>query len=164
MLTVKERYPCGCGDGHKGRNHVYYLCRCDCGKEVIFSGDEIAKHPYSCGCTPKPMGSQSNDPPNLIGHGRQDGTQLCMISPSRAVYSSSSTGVSGVSYEKRRKKWRVQICFRGKFHFLGYYSTKEDAIKARIEGERKYWDPMLEKKQLDVDNIDKEKDSKEAKI
>lgn len=56
MLTVKEKYPCGCGDGHKGRNHVYYLCRCDCGKEVIFSGDEIARHPYSCGCTPKPTG------------------------------------------------------------------------------------------------------------
>jgi len=51
MLMVREKYPCGRGDGHKGRNHVYYLCRCDCGKEVIFSGDEIAKHSYSCGCT-----------------------------------------------------------------------------------------------------------------
>ena len=47
MLTIRKRYPCGCGDGHKGRNHVYYLCRCDCGKEVIFSGDEIIRHPYS---------------------------------------------------------------------------------------------------------------------
>lgn len=77
-----------------------------------------------------------------------------MIRPSR-VYSSSSTGASCVYYEKRRKKWRVQICFRGKLHFLGYYATKEDAIKARIEGESKYWNPMLEKKQLDVDSIDK---------
>jgi len=164
MLTMKERYPCGSGDGHKGRDHVYYLCRRDCGKEVIYSGDEIARHPYSCGCTPKPIGSQPDNPQNLIGHGRQDGTLLCMISPSMAVYSSSSTGVSGVYYEKRRKKWRVQICFRGKFYFLGYYDMKEDAIKARIEGERKYWDPLLEKKQLDVDNIDREKDSKESKI
>ena len=141
MLTVKEKYPCGCGDGHKGRNHVFYLCRCDCGKEVIFSGDEIAKHPYSCGCTPKPTGSQPDNPPNLIGHGRQDGTLLCMIRPTRAVYSSSSTGVSGVSYEKRRKKWRVQIGFKGKLHFLGYYSTKEEAIKARLEGEKNIGSP-----------------------
>lgn len=148
----------------KGGNHVYYLCLCGCGKEVIFSGDEIAKHPYSCGCTPKPIGRQPDKPPNLIGHGRQDGTLLCMIRPSRAVYSSPSTGVSGIYYEKRRKKWRVQICFRGKFRFLGYYATEEDAIKARREGEKKYWDPMLEKKQLDVDNIDKEKHSKELTI
>jgi hypothetical protein len=126
-----------------------------CGKEAIFFGGKIAKHPCSCGCTARPIGSQPDNPPNLIGHGRQDGTLLCMISPTKAVYSSSSTGVSGVYYEKRRKKWRVQIFFRGKFHFLGYYATKEDAIKARIEGERKYWDPMLEKKKLDVDNIDK---------
>lgn len=142
---------------------MFYLCRCDCGKEVVFSGDEIAKHPYSCGCTPKPMGSQSGNPPNLIGHGRQDGTLLCMIRPTRAVYSSSSTGVSGVSYEKRRKKWRVQIGFKGKLHFLGYYSTKEEAIKARLEGEKKYREPLLEKREPIEDNKDKEKPDKEAK-
>ena len=95
MLTVKERYPCGSGDGPNGRNHVYYLCRCDCGKEVICSSDEIAKHPYSCGCTPKPIGSQPDDPQNLLGYGRQDGTQLCAIAPSRVVYSSVSKGGVG---------------------------------------------------------------------
>ena len=61
MLTVKEKYSCGCGDGHKGRNHVYYLCQCDCGREVIFSGDEISHHPYSCGCTPKPLATFTID-------------------------------------------------------------------------------------------------------
>lgn len=66
---------------------------------------------------------------NLIEHGRQYGTQLRMISPSRAVYSSSSTGIGGVFYEKRRKKRRVQIGFRGKLRFLGYYFTKEEAIR-----------------------------------
>lgn len=53
MVTVKEKYPCGRGDG-KGRNHVSYLCQCDCGKEFIVSDDELSRHPYSCGCTPKP--------------------------------------------------------------------------------------------------------------
>ena len=47
MVTVKEKYPCGRGDS-KGRNHVYYLCQCDCGKEFIVSGDELSRHPYSC--------------------------------------------------------------------------------------------------------------------
>jgi|GEM_PF-6999469 len=38
MLTVKEKCPCGSGDGCKGRSHVYYLCQCGCGKEAIFFG------------------------------------------------------------------------------------------------------------------------------
>ena len=37
MVTMKEKYPCGRGDSKK-RNHVYYLCQCDCGKEFIVSG------------------------------------------------------------------------------------------------------------------------------
>jgi hypothetical protein len=57
-----------------------------------------------------------------------------MLKPERAVYSNSSSGISGISYEKRRKKWRAQICLKGKNHFLGYFDVKEDAIKARIEG------------------------------
>ncbi len=154
MLTVKEKYVCGREGETNKKCHVYYLCQCDCGKEVIFSGEEIAKHPYSCGCTPKPEISQNPGPSNRNFLGYTDGTMLCMLKPERAVYSNSSSGISGISYEKRRKKWRTQICLKGKNHFLGYFDAKEDAIKARIEGERKYWDPMLEKKQLDVDNID----------
>ena len=56
-VLVEERHPCGVhGDGlFKGRRLVYYLRRCElCGREFILSGDEAAKHPYSCGCTPKP--------------------------------------------------------------------------------------------------------------
>lgn len=55
MMTVLERYPCGKENGKtKGRCFVYYLCKCDCGKEFIVGGDELSKHPYSCGCIPKP--------------------------------------------------------------------------------------------------------------
>lgn len=53
MTMVLERYPCGKG-GSRGRGVVFYLCKCDCGKEFIVTGDELSKHPYSCGCTPKP--------------------------------------------------------------------------------------------------------------
>ena len=39
MMTVLERYPCGKGNGKsKGRMFVYYLCKCDCGKEFIVGG------------------------------------------------------------------------------------------------------------------------------
>ena len=47
MMTVIEKYPCG---STKGRNHVYYLCKCDCGKEFIVGGDELNKRKRQLGC------------------------------------------------------------------------------------------------------------------
>ena len=33
------------------RRHAYYLCRCDCGKELVVSGNFLrTKHTKSCGC------------------------------------------------------------------------------------------------------------------
>lgn len=77
---------------------------------------------------------------NENSHGLKVGTMLCMPRPTWAVYSNCTSEISGVSYEKKREKWRAQIVLRGKNHFLGYFDKKEDAIKARIEGERKYWE------------------------
>lgn len=140
MVTVLERYPCGRGNGQR-RGAVYYLCKCDCGKEFIVSGDELSRHPYSCGCTPKPIveGGRSNE----WALGFKDGTALCMIKPTRRVYASSKTGVSGVVWDKRRKKYHVSITLCGKNHFLGYFADKDEAIKARVAGEQKYFDPLL---------------------
>ena len=55
MVTVLERYPCGKGNRKGGRENVFYYCRCDCGNTFIVSGDELSRHLYSCGCTPKPQ-------------------------------------------------------------------------------------------------------------
>ena len=70
-------------------------------KEFLVSGDELSRHPYSCGCTSKPIveGCRSNE--RALGF--KDGTALCMIKPTRRVYSSSKSGVSGVVWDKRRK-------------------------------------------------------------
>ena len=77
MVTVKEKYPCDRRDG-KGRNHVYYLCQCDYGKEFIVSGDELSHNPYSCGCTPKPMKGKGS----LKGNG---GEQRLPLSEKRFI-------------------------------------------------------------------------------
>lgn len=140
MSTVLEKYPCG--KHSKGRNHVYYLCKCDCGKEFIVSGDELSKHPYSCGCTPKPSNNTRRTNESSLTY--KNKTMLNMLKPTRAVYINSTSGVSGVSWNKKRNKWLAQIVFQQRNHFLGYFDLKEDAIKARIEGERKYFQPILE--------------------
>lgn len=66
MDIVLERYPCGRGNGQR-RGAVYYLCKCDCGKEFIVSGDELSRHPYSCGCTPKPIVGGDRPMSGLLG-------------------------------------------------------------------------------------------------
>ena len=63
-----------------------------------------------------------------------------MTKPTRAVYASSSSGVSGVCWDKRRNKWYATITYCQVDHFLGYFEKKEDAIKARVDGEKKYFE------------------------
>lgn len=47
----------------------------------------------------------------------------------------NTSGIKGVSWHKRDKKWQADIRVNGKKIHLGYFSFKEDAIKARKEGE-----------------------------
>ena len=52
--------------------------------------------------------------------------------------STNKSGVTGVCYLKKNKKWRADIAFNKKRVYLGLYKEKEDAIKARKEAEKKY--------------------------
>ena len=45
----------------------------------------------------------------------------------------------GVTFDKLRNKWQAAIVAYGKKYFLGRYNTKEEAILARKEGEKKYY-------------------------
>ena len=42
----------------------------------------------------------------------------------------NTSGHVGVSWHKQVGKWRAQVQISGKFHHLGLFSTKEEAIKA----------------------------------
>ena len=53
--------------------------------------------------------------------------------------SNNTSGHIGVSYYKPGNKWRAWVTVNGKFISLGYYSDINDAIQARIDGERKYY-------------------------
>lgn len=131
MLLIEERYPCG--RHSKGRNRVYYKCRCDCGKEFVLTGDELIKNPYSCGCTPKPkepIGERKND--WALGYDKESHTMQCMMKPTRHVYLSSKSGISGVYYIKNRDKWRAVITYKQHTYHLGMFKTKEEAIRARV--------------------------------
>lgn len=42
----------------------------------------------------------------------------------------NKSGFSGVSWEKRRKKWKAQLRYNGKNNWLGDFLNKDDAINA----------------------------------
>lgn len=124
-------------------------------KKFIVGGDELSKHPYSCGCTPKPKRSETGRPNDwALGYDKDQHAMTCMLKHTRAVYATCKSGVSGVTYNKKRKRWEAYITFQQVDHYLGSYKTKQGAIEARIEGEKKYFDPY----------INEEKNKKELKL
>lgn len=52
--------------------------------------------------------------------------------------SDNKSGVPGVFFRKEQNKWRAKISHKGKRISLGQFATKEEAIQARIEAEKKY--------------------------
>jgi len=54
------------------------------------------------------------------------------------VRSDSTSGVKGVSYDKKRGMWYVYIDVEKKRKHLGRYATKDEAISARAAAEKIY--------------------------
>lgn len=54
-----------------------------------------------------------------------------------SVPSHNSSGIMGVSWHKRQKKWRAHIKFDGEYRHLGSFSDISDAISCRKEAERR---------------------------
>ncbi len=80
-----------------------------------------------------------------LGYDKDKHTMTCMLKHTRAVYVTCKSEVSGVTYNKKRKRREAYITFQQVDHYLGSYKTKQEAIEARIEGEKKYFDPYINK-------------------
>lgn len=57
----------------------------------------------------------------------------------KGLYKNNTTGVTGVSWDKRRRKWRVRINVCKKEIFIGFFDDFDDAVKARKEAEERYF-------------------------
>lgn len=49
------------------------------------------------------------------------------------ISKNNTSGIKGVSYNKRDKKWIARITINGKVIHIGSFLNKEDAIKARLK-------------------------------
>ena len=73
----------------------------------------------------------------LKKRGYQDGTTTW--AKNIKTPTTNTSGHKGVSWDKRRKKWRAYIFYKGKQIHLGVFQNIEEAIEARKAAELKYF-------------------------
>lgn len=119
---------------------VIWECHCDCGNSVNYSVSRLERGTtLSCGCLYRESRSIGSD-------NRRDtveGTMLSALISAKELRTDNSSGHTGVCFDKKTQKWQAYINFQKKRHNLGFYSTKEQAIRAREEAEEKLHDPLI---------------------
>ena len=73
---------------------------------------------------------------------RKCNLRICTYSQNqmnKCVQSNNKSGYTGVRWDKRAKKWKVQITVNKKQLHLGYYNDIEEAIKVRKKAEIEYF-------------------------
>lgn len=88
------------------------------------------------------------EPPEQIDHDDRDGTNNRWLNlkasnaasnaKNKSISALNTTGHSGVLWSKQKKKWTANIKVNGKRHYLGEFTNKTDAVKARIKAEKKH--------------------------
>ena len=116
-------------------------CRCSCGDISDYIASHLtSKNTTSCGHV------RAKVLDDLLKKDTVEiGTRLSCISPNIKMNKNNKSGVKGVSWSKKTKKWEAHIKFKKKKIHLGLYEHKQDAIKARKLAEEKYFEPVLEK-------------------
>lgn len=128
------------------KKNTIWLCKCDCGNKTeaksssLFSGSK-----KSCGCLVKEKSKENwkkgfkTTKENMI-----DGTLITAIR-NRKINKNNTSGIKGVWFDKKSKKWVAELYFQGKKYSLGKYENIEDATMARKKAEEKYFKPMIDK-------------------
>ena len=57
----------------------------------------------------------------------------------RDLYSSNTSGITGVHWHKNHQKWQANIKINQKTKYLGIFINKEDAIRVRLQAEADYY-------------------------
>ncbi len=66
----------------------------------------------------------------------------------RSRMSNNTSGFTGVCWDKRRQMWTANICKNYKRIRLGWFEDKEEAVKARLKAEKKYFGELAPQKNL----------------
>ena len=132
----------------------YVVCWCDCGtfKDIRATSLTKKKDPTrSCGCLQREIVSTvgrttiSSNSKEQVENNRKFRTNFGSISCEKPK--NNTSGHKGVSWNKSHGKWQAYIGVHHKCIKLGYFTDIEEAIKARMEAEEKYFKPLIEAKE-----------------
>lgn len=131
---------------YNNKNVYYWKCICDCGNEVVISGNRLKE-----GRIKDCKEAKRNEVKSYTEIGNEfkkekilkEGTRLDNLSGK--LSKANTSGVRGVSFKKDKNKYKATIGFKKRTYFLGYYDKLEDAKKAREKAEEKFYKPILEK-------------------
>lgn len=73
---------------------------------------------------------------------RRNNLRKCTIQQNnynRGIRSNNTSGIIGVSWSNERQKWCAAIRHNNKLYALGRFYDKDEAIKVRLEAEKKYF-------------------------
>lgn len=129
----------------------YVLCQCDCGKIKSIRATSLTKKKQptrSCGCIQREYAqniaskSISKNADKQVSINRKYNTNFGSMSCEKPK--NNTSGYKGVCWSKYHNKWQAYIQLHNKRVQLGYFDNIEDAVKARVDGEEKYFEPLLE--------------------
>lgn len=132
----------------------YVLCKCDCGntKEIRAVSLTKKKQPTgSCGCIQRARASE-NGSKNIADNSKaKNETNMAFNTNFQVIENSklprnNRSGHKGVWFEPKRQQYQAFIQVHGTRIHLGRFAKYEDAVKARIEAEEKYFAPLIKQK------------------
>lgn len=122
---------------------IVWKCKCDCGNIVEISSKRLVnKLSVSCGCYQKEK--QKFSMAKLRKKQSIENTNIDLIRK-KTANSNSKSGIRGVCWINSKNRYKAYIYLNKKYHFLGYFNNKEDAVNARKEAEEEYFKPILDK-------------------
>lgn len=127
--------------GSRGARTVpLWECRCECGA-ICYKAIDTLTNPElgMCNdCVGKYATEKMREKAGFV-----DGTQISRIKSDKPIATNTS-GVRGVYYDKKTKKWRARLKFKGKLMNFGTYENFDDAVKARKRAEEEYYGEFLQ--------------------
>ena len=130
--------------GSRGARTVpLWECRCECGA-ICYKATDTLTNPELSMCNDC-VGKYATEKARAKA-GFVDGTQISKITSTKLI-STNTSGCRGVYWDKNSGKWRARLRFKGKIYNFGTYANFDDAVKARKDGEQKYWGKYIDRDQ-----------------
>ena len=125
------------------RRTPLWECRCDCG-EIVYKATDVLTNPAQSMC--KTCAGVYAAGKARANAGYESGTQLSKLKP-RAPQSQNRSGMRGIYLDEKSGRYRVRIMLRGKQHHVGYFSTLDEAVKARLQAEEEFFGPFRQEQE-----------------